>query len=97
MALMLHVSAASLAPGASNTPAGTSIHTTNHHGNRSMHNNKESSGSSNASSSSSSSTMPLFDALVVDEAAQALEPATLIPLQLLRPMAKVRVNKAMIA
>ncbi|KIY92475.1 hypothetical protein MNEG_15488 [Monoraphidium neglectum] len=29
--------------------------------------------------------MPLFDALVVDEAAQALEPAILIPLQLLKP------------
>eukprot|EP00879_Flechtneria_rotunda_P007634 GHRR01008006.1.p1 GENE.GHRR01008006.1~~GHRR01008006.1.p1 ORF type:complete len:1552 (+),score=731.37 GHRR01008006.1:78-4658(+) len=28
---------------------------------------------------------PLFDVLVVDEAAQALEPATLIPLQMLKP------------
>ncbi|GIM05142.1 hypothetical protein Vretimale_9587 [Volvox reticuliferus] len=30
-----------------------------------------------------------FDALIIDEAAQALEPAALIPLQLLRPGAKV--------
>lgn len=28
---------------------------------------------------------PLFDVLVVDEAAQALEPATLIPLGLIKP------------
>lgn len=28
---------------------------------------------------------PLFDVVVVDEAAQALEPATLIPLQLIKP------------
>lgn len=28
---------------------------------------------------------PLFDVLVVDEAAQALEPATLIPMQMLKP------------
>jgi hypothetical protein len=33
---------------------------------------------------------PSFDALVIDEAAQALEPAALIPLQLLQPGAKVR-------
>lgn len=32
---------------------------------------------------------PLFDALVIDEAAQALEPATLIPFTLLKPGAKV--------
>ncbi|MEW5299031.1 MAG: hypothetical protein WDW36_002086 [Sanguina aurantia] len=34
-------------------------------------------------------TAPRFDALVIDEAAQALEPAALIPLQLLRPGAKI--------
>lgn len=28
---------------------------------------------------------PLFDVVVVDEAAQALEPATLIPFQLIKP------------
>jgi superfamily I DNA and/or RNA helicase len=32
---------------------------------------------------------PLFDAIIVDEAAQALEPATLIPFVLLKPGAKV--------
>lgn len=31
-----------------------------------------------------SGEVPLFDVLLVDEAAQALEPATLIPLQLLK-------------
>lgn len=33
---------------------------------------------------------PRFDALVVDEAAQALEPATIIPFTLLHPHAKVK-------
>ena len=31
----------------------------------------------------------LFDALIIDEAAQAVEPAALIPMQLLRPNSKV--------
>ncbi len=33
---------------------------------------------------------PRFGALVIDEAAQAVEPAALIPMQLLAPCAKVR-------
>lgn len=33
---------------------------------------------------------PLFDVVVVDEAAQALEPATLIPFQLIKPGASAR-------
>lgn len=32
---------------------------------------------------------PRYDALIVDEAAQALEPATLIPMQLLKPGSRV--------
>ena len=35
------------------------------------------------------SSTTLFDALIIDEAAQAVEPAALIPMQLLRPNSKV--------